>query len=137
VSVYEGACHCGAVTVRFDTDIAPEAIDVRADQCGFCRRHGVKTVSDPDGRLWLGFREGGVQRYRFGTRSSDCIICRKCGVFIAALIEGYGVLNVVGAGIAPFAERPARVVDYEGETPESRTERRRQRWTPVVCEVAA
>ncbi len=137
MSLSIGGCHCGGVAVRFETDVPPEAMDVRADGCGFCRRHGVKTVSDPAGRLWLGFRESGVQRYRFGTRSSDFIICRTCGVFIAAVIEGYGVLNVVGAGIRPFAERPARPVDYDGETVESRTERRRQRWTPVVLEVEA
>jgi hypothetical protein len=137
VTVYEGSCHCGAVAVRFETDIAPDAMDVRADQCGFCRRHGVKTVSDSAGRLWLRFRESGVKRYRFGTRSSDFIICRTCGIFVAAVIEGYAVLNVVGAGIGPLAGRPARAVDYDGETPESRRERRRERWTPLTMEVGA
>ena len=137
MSVYEGRCHCGAVTARFESDIAPDATDVRADQCTFCRRNGAKTVSDPAGKLTLRFREAGVERYRFGTRSADFIICRACGSFIAAIIDGYGVLNVVGAGIAAFADRPARPVDYDGETPETRTERRRQRWTPLTLELAA
>ena len=131
MSIFEGRCHCGAVTASFETAIASEAIDVRADQCSFCRRNGVKTVSDPAGTLTLGFRESDVERYRFGTRSSDFIICRRCGTFIAAVIDGFGVLNVVGAGIGALAERPARLVDYDDETPESRTERRRQRWTPL------
>ena len=30
-----------------------EALQVRACQCSFCRRHGAKTVSDPNGRLTL------------------------------------------------------------------------------------
>jgi len=137
MTAYEGRCHCGAVSARFETQIAPEAIDVRADQCSFCRRNGAKTVSDPAGTLMLSFRERDVERYRFGTRSSDFIICRRCGSFMAAIIDGYGVLNVVGAGIGALAERPARPVDYDGETPESRAERRRQRWTPLVLEVAA
>jgi len=137
MSVYEGRCHCGAVSVRFETEIAPQAIDVRADQCGFCRRNGAKTVSDPAGTLWLGFREGDVERYRFGTRTADFIICSTCGTFIAATIDGYGVLNVVGAGIGTLAERPARPVDYDGETAETRTERRLQRWTPLTLEIAA
>jgi hypothetical protein len=137
MSVYEGRCHCGAVSARFETEIAPEAIDVRADQCSFCRRNGAKTVSDPAGALMLRFREGEVERYRFGTRSADFIICRRCGSFVAAIIDGYGVLNVVGAGIGALAERLARPVDYDAETPESRTERRRQRWTPLTLEITA
>lgn len=137
MSVYEGRCHCGAVSARFETELAPEAIDVRADQCSFCRRNGAKTASDPAGKLWLAFRESDVERYRFGTRSADFIICRTCGTFIGAVIDGYGVLNVVGAGISALAERPARPVDYDGETFESRTERRRQRWTPLTPEIAA
>ncbi|HLI65523.1 MAG TPA: aldehyde-activating protein [Caulobacteraceae bacterium] len=137
MTVYEGQCHCGAVAARFETGLAPGATDVRADQCTFCRRNGVKTISDPAGKLVLSFREDAVARYRFGTRSADFIICRACGTFVAAIIDGYGVLNVVGAGIAAFADRPARAVDYDGETPEGRTERRRQRWTPLVLEVTA
>lgn len=137
MSLYEGACHCGAVSARFETAIAPSEIDVRADQCGFCRRHGAKTVSDPAGRLALSFREAAVERYRFGTRSSDFIVCRSCGAYVAAIIEGYGVLNVIGADIGAFADRVARSVSYEDETVEVRLARRRERWTPLTLEIAA
>ena len=82
MSVYEGACHCGAVTAAFETAIEPAAMDVRADQCGFCRRHGAKTVSDPAGRLALRFAEGAVERYRFGTGAAEFLICKCCGGYI-------------------------------------------------------
>jgi hypothetical protein len=137
ISVYGGACHCGAINARFETAIAPDEMDVRADQCGFCRRHGAKTVSDPAGRLALSFSERAVERYRFGTRSSDFVVCRSCGAYVAAIIEGFGVLNVVGADISAFAERAARPVSYEDETAAVRLERRRQRWTPLTLEIAA
>jgi hypothetical protein len=137
MSLYEGACHCGAVSARFETAIAPDEMDVRADQCGFCRRHGAKTVSDPAGRLVLGFREAAVERYRFGTRSSDFIVCRSCGSYVAAVIEGFGVLNVVAADIRSFADRTARPVDYANETAATRLARRRERWTPLTLEIAA
>ena len=135
--VYGGACHCGAVSAHFETAIDPAEMDVRADQCGFCRRHGAKTVSDPAGRLALRFRETAVERYRFGTRSGDFIVCRSCGAYIAAIIDGYGVLNVVGADIAAFADKPARPVSYEDETAATRLARRRARWTPLTLEIAA
>ena len=136
MSVYAGTCHCGAITARFETDIAPDALDVRADQCGFCRRHGAKTVSDPTGNLALRFRQGDVERYRFGTRTADFLVCRGCGAYIAAVIDGFGVLNVVGADIAAFAAREARPVDYAAETAELRLARRRARWTPLTLEIA-
>jgi hypothetical protein len=137
MSVYGGACHCGAVSARFETAIDPAAMDVRADQCGFCRRHGAKTVSDPAGQLALSFREAAVERYRFGTRSSDFIVCRKCGAYMAAIIERFGVLNVVGADIRAFADKLARPVDYGEETAAMRLARRRERWTPLTLEIAA
>jgi hypothetical protein len=137
MSLYEGACHCGAVSARFDTAIAPFEMDVRADQCGFCRRHGAKTVSDPAGGLTLSFREAAVERYRFGTRTTDFIVCRDCGAYVAAIIDGFGVLNVVAADIRAFADKPARPVSYEDETAALRLERRRVRWTPLTLEIAA
>jgi hypothetical protein len=137
MSIYDGGCHCGAVKTRFETEITPEAMDVRADQCGFCRRHGAKTVSDPSGRLVLRFNNAAVLRYRFGTRTSDFLVCRGCGTYIAAVIDGFGVLNVVGANTQPFAARAARPVDYEAETAAERLARRRARWTPLVLETAA
>jgi hypothetical protein len=137
MSLYEGTCHCGAVSASFVTEIEPAEMDVRADQCGFCRRHGAKTVSDPAGRLALRFHEAQVERYRFGTRTTDFIVCRSCGAYVAAVIDGYGVLNVVAADIRPFADKPARPVDYDAETAETRLERRRQRWTPLTLEIAA
>ena len=136
MSVYEGACHCGAIAARFETAMAPDTLEVRADQCGFCRRHGAKTVSDPTGRLALRFKEADVERYRFGTRTSDFLVCRGCGTYIAAVIDGLGVLNVVGAEIAAFAVREARPVDYDAETAEQRLARRRARWTPLTLEIA-
>jgi len=132
----EGACHCAAVRVVFETALAPSDIEVRADQCGFCRRHGAKTVSDPAGRLTLQFAEADVERYRFGTRTADFIVCRACGAYVAALIDGYGVLNVVGADIGALAGRGATPVNYDDETPELRLARRRRRWTPAVLEIA-
>ncbi len=132
----EGACHCGAITAVFETALAPDQIEVRADQCGFCRRHGAKTVSDPAGRLTLRFAEDAVRRYRFGARTADFLVCLGCGAYVASVMEDYGVLNVVGADIAVLASREARPVDYEGETPDQRRARRRQRWTPTILEAA-
>ena len=133
---YEGACHCGSVVAWFETAKPAEDIQVRADGCGFCTRHGAKSVTDPDG--WLEFRAapGSLRRYQFAHRAADFLICGECGVYLGAVAtigeRTVGVLNVVGAGIEVFADREADPVDYEGETLEQRTARRSQRWTPAA-----
>jgi hypothetical protein len=136
VTRLEGGCHCGAITAVFETALAPADIEVRADQCGFCRRHGAKTVSDPAGRLTLRFAEDAVRRYRFGARTAEFLVCRDCGAYVASVMEHFGVLNVVGADIAVLASRAARPVDYDGESADERRARRRQRWTPTTLEAA-
>ncbi len=137
MTAFHGGCHCGAVTARFETALDHGAIEVRADQCGFCRRHGAKTVSDPAGRLTLSFADDQVMRYRFGTRTADFIVCLGCGAYVAAIIEGYGVLNVVGADLPAMAMRAAVPVDYDAETPQERLQRRQARWTPLTLEIRA
>ncbi len=129
-----GACHCGAITARFETD-DPVALPVRACQCGFCRRHGARTVSDPAGRLRLAFAEPAARRYRFGTESADFLICAGCGDYMAAVMDGVAVLNVVAADMPEFAGRAPQPMVYDTETLEEKRARRLARWTPVTLEV--
>lgn len=127
---YEGQCHCGAIGVAFETErpLAP-----RACQCGFCRRHGARTMSDPDGSATLTL-SGPVIRYRFATKSSDYILCATCGVYVGALAEidgrAYVTLNL-NAFDDPHANLAATPVSYGGEGAAMKADRRRSRWTPV------
>lgn len=131
-----GACHCGALRAAFDTALPADQIQVRACQCSFCRRHGARTVSDPEGRLHLTFAPQAAERYRFGSGVTDFLICRECGVYLAAVmeVEGelFGVLNVAGAGIEAFADRAPDPVVYDDEAPAERAQRRLGRWMPAT-----
>ena len=66
-----GACHCGAIRVEFET-AAPLA--PRACQCSFCRKHGARTVSDPEGTAELRLAPETL-RYRFASRAADYLLC--------------------------------------------------------------
>jgi hypothetical protein len=69
---YLARCHCGALTARYRTAIAPAAWPVRACQCSFCRSHGALSTSDPAGVLEFRSTDPTrVQRYRFGGRTAD------------------------------------------------------------------
>lgn len=127
---HSGACHCGRVRVELRTD---KPLSPRACQCGFCRRHGARTVSDPEGwaRLTLGPES---LRYRFGTGSTDFLICGRCGVYIGAVTEIDGAVCAtlnLNAFDDPRPDLAAGPVSYEGEEATAKAARRRRNWTPA------
>jgi hypothetical protein len=135
---YLARCHCGVLTARYRTAIPPADWSVRACQCAFCRSHGALATSDPEGLLE--FRSANptqVQRYRFGGRTAEFLICRECGVYVGVQMvtdKGrFGVLNVLT--LRPlFALSAAEPMDYGAESAEGRRLRRESRWTPVTAE---
>jgi len=132
--VYRGSCHCGSVTAAYETD-AP--VQLRQDGCGFCASRGVKSASDPAGRLSL-VSAHRLIRYRFGHKTADFLICPVCGTYVATQMEGpdggVGVVNVVGLGIEVLKDLPAEIASLEGESVDERNARRLSRWTPMTVE---
>ena len=130
--IYNGSCHCGAVSAEYETNMP---VVLRQDGCGFCSSRGVKSASDPKGRLAI-VSTTRLVRYRFAHKTADFLICPKCGTYVAALVEGLqgpvGVLNVVGMAIVELRDRPATFASLDGETSEGRMARRLSRWTPVT-----
>ena len=132
---FEGRCHCGAIGFSFRTATTPDQWPVRACQCRFCRSHGAHTTSDPDGSVAFQIADPGkLNRYRFGSRSADFLICRECGVYVAAVMTSrrgqFATVNV--DVIRDLAALPtASPVSYDGESAEEKIARREQRWTPV------
>ena len=74
-----GHCHCGAIRVEFETGKPVAELPLRSCQCGFCRRHGARTTSDPTCRLYIEAAPGSINRYRFGRRAVEALICDECG----------------------------------------------------------
>lgn len=123
--------------MRFRTGIAPSAWSIRACQCSFCRYHGALSASDPNGKIAFSVSDARwLQRYRFGRKTADFLVCARCGVYVGARFDSdkgrYGIINV---RVLPTALSPVpQPMDYEGETLESRSTRREARWTPVEAE---
>jgi hypothetical protein len=135
---YLARCHCGGLTARYRTAIPPAAWSVRACQCSFCRSHGSLSTSDPAGVLEFRSTDlNQLQRYRFGGRTADFLVCRECGVFVGVQMASdqgrIGVLNVLALRplLALAAVEP---MDYGAENPEGRRLRREARWTPLAAE---
>ena len=134
---YEEGCHCGAIGFVYRTALEPREWPIRACQCTFCRAHGGLTTSDPAGSLAFIERvSGALNRYRFGKKITDFLICRRCGAYVGATMQagdkGFGIVNV-RALPSVFAQLPApQRMDYESEGRAERTARREQRWTPLA-----
>ena len=136
---YLARCHCGALTARHQTAVEPSAWTMRECQCSFCRSHGALTTSDSSG--WLAFQSpdpARIQRYRFGERTADFLICRVCGVYVGveiATVKGrFGVLNVRSLRPLITSFPAAEPMDYGDETAETRRLRREARWTPLSAD---
>ena len=136
---YEGGCHCGAIRVSFESEQTPETLPVRACGCSFCRAHGAVTMTDPDGLARIDADRDALNRYQFGLRTADFIVCRNCGAYVGAFFDdgdaAYATLNVnTFRDRARFVQTAAHA-DYAAEDSDARMARRRLRWTPATLVV--
>jgi hypothetical protein len=130
-----GKCHCGNLRFDFDTHIRIEKLNIRACTCSFCQTHGAKYVSDPNGSVKISVKNSSnLNRYRFNHNTADFLICKVCGVYLAALItlDGaqYATLNL---RTTSFGDRGAVLVSYDDETIQERIKRQQKNWTPVYA----
>jgi hypothetical protein len=134
---HAGACHCRAIGFVYRTSLAPEAWQIRACQCTFCRIHAALSTSDPNGSLR--FNEhvpGALNRYRFGYKTTDFLVCRNCGAYVGATLEsgskGFGIINVRVLHSLLDRLPAAQPMVYEDEGSAVRSARRESRWTPIA-----
>lgn len=134
---YEGFCHCRAVGFDYRSAIAPELWPIRACQCTFCRSHGALSTSDSGGVLrFVAHVPDAFNRYQFGRRTADFLLCRNCGVYLGAVMRSkrgsFGIINVrVLHSLLDRLHEPERMY-YENEGLVERQVRRESRWTPIA-----
>jgi hypothetical protein len=136
-----GSCHCGAIAVELDLSQPPSTLRLRACQCSFCRRRATRTLADSGGRARIRVKSPDLmQRYRFGLKTADYLLCATCGTYVGAILDAgdglFAVINVAGLDIPEFQGSAASPVDYDAETVEERVKRRRSTWMPVHIAIA-
>jgi hypothetical protein len=134
---HRGGCHCGNLRLTLRLAVAPSAAPLRACSCSFCRGHGTRTTSDPNGAVELRAADWSlVERYRFGTRTADYLVCRRCGVYVGAVCETAAgpraVINTNCLDSRAAFTGVAAPSDRDGEATADRTARRAATWTPAV-----
>jgi hypothetical protein len=133
---FQGGCHCGNLSFVFEATVPLDTLGLRADMCSFCRAHAARTTSDPKGSIRIAVRDAEkLNRYRFGLRTADFLICGDCGVYIGALMQdGSGMWFTVNANAfreMPPLDFPVVAHDFDAEDVPTRIARRKTKWTPV------
>lgn len=134
--LHTGGCHCGNISLEFSSDIAPSKLETRACQCDFCRKHGGKAVSDPNGKLVISVNDvANLSRYSFGLETAHFIVCKQCGVYVAAVTKDelvfHGIVIVNALQNRDDFSSPPIPSNYDSEDENERRTRRRTKWTPA------
>ena len=132
----DGSCHCGNLTLALETARAPGDLPVRICGCTFCQRHRGRYTSDPAGHVTIRIgSDEQTSRYRFGLRLADFLICRTCGVFVAAYEPGAPGRAVININVLARADEVVGAPGsfaYDAEDAAARTARRAKNWTPAT-----
>jgi hypothetical protein len=136
MNALKGSCHCGNVEFTLLTEQSERSLVPRRCGCSMCRRHGASWISDPDAQLELRYRdESRLSVYQFGHATSRWIVCARCGVLTAAICTVDGRLRAVVRSqsmVDHHFSAPEQATDFEGESIESRLERRARTWIGSV-----
>lgn len=75
--IYQGSCHCGAVTFEVE---APEQVEVEDCNCSICAKSGFLHLIVPKGNFRLLSGTDTLQTYTFNTGVAKHTFCRICGI---------------------------------------------------------
>jgi hypothetical protein len=129
----QGQCHCGNIAFTLQTSVPDADIELRACDCSFCRAHGAKAWSDPNGRTEILVQNNAkLQRYVFALNTSEFLLCSNCGVYVASVLTDTGKSwSTVNMRLTRLRDKTAASVSYDSESAEERIQRRQNGWTPT------
>ena len=133
----EGSCHCGNISFELTWAPDPAQIPARACDCTFCAKHAGVWTSNPEGSLRIVVRQPSlVSDYSFGTRTALFHTCSRCGVVPVVTSEIdqrlYAVVSVNAFNNVDRSLLRQAAASFEGESVESRLDRRKRNWIAAV-----
>ena len=75
--IYQGSCHCRAVTFEVE---APETIVAQDCNCSICAKTGFLHLIVPKAKFRLLSGEDHLTRYTFNTGVAQHMFCKTCGI---------------------------------------------------------
>jgi hypothetical protein len=139
VVVIQGRCHCGNIQAHFSTRRSESELGPRTCSCRFCSAQAAVYIADAKGSCSIEIIDPeAVTYYRFGERTTDYLICTRCGIFIATLIcEGPRSWSALNLNTTEYAALPAGEDSaWQDQTAAERVIFRQTRWTPTRIQTA-
>ena len=91
MTMYEGSCHCGAVTFRITADVT----DVYRCDCSLCRMKNALMTTVPEDDFTLLSGADVLSEYNWNTGVARHFFCSTCGIYPfhkkRAMPDHYGV----------------------------------------------
>src|SRR3990167_8334584 len=91
MTMYEGSCHCGAVTFRITADVT----DVYRCDCSLCRMKNALMTTVPEDDFTLLAGADVLSEYNWNTGVARHFFCSTCGIYPfhkkRAMPDHYGV----------------------------------------------
>ncbi|MGD2182646.1 GFA family protein [Lusitaniella coriacea] len=75
--IYQGSCHCGAITFEVE---APEHLEVDECNCSICSKSGYLHLIVPKNKFKLLSGEDNLATYTFQTGVAKHKFCKTCGI---------------------------------------------------------
>lgn len=132
MSVFDGACHCGAVSFRVDAPIA----ELTTCDCSLCRQRNALMAKVHESALTVVEGEAFLTLYQWNTRRAKHYFCSRCGVYVfdrkRAAPDHFGInaFCLDGLDVASVPVRATEGVGMTVEDPLARPEWPGPRVTP-------
>lgn len=133
----KGSCHCKNIQYELLWPEDDQQIPVRACSCTFCTKFNGRYTSHPDASLNINISDRSkINRYNFGTKTADFIICTQCGIVVCACCEIddclYAVVNVNTFIDFDLNDADQSITNFDSESTTQRLQRRKQKWIKHV-----
>ena len=131
-----GGCHCGNISVKFNTNISGSQLEPRACDCDFCRKHGASYISDCNGSLEAQIKDQNeIICYTQGSGTAQFIICQSCGVLAFVSYRcSKSIYAALNARILDdvYAFKKSVIVSPRKLSKDEKISRWREAWIPDV-----
>jgi hypothetical protein len=131
-----GSCLCGAVTVEIQLPQPASAYAPRRCDCDFCTSRNLQYLSDAKGQLQI-YSPKLLQRLRQGSEQAEFLACSQCQTIVAVCYrEAEICVGAVNASLLQPRSEFAEAVTVQPRllAADTKTERWKQLWTPLVVE---
>lgn len=131
-----GSCLCGSVTVEIQLPQPASAYVPRRCDCDFCTSRNLQYLSDAKGQLQIHSPKP-LQRLRQGSEQAEFLACSHCHTIVAVCYrEAEICVGAINAALLKPRSLFAEAVTVQPKllAADTKTERWKQLWTPLVVE---